>query len=159
MPNVTYRRSTADDAATVFDLVSRSVARLAPTPYSQAVVDTWMTGRAVEDYRADCAGQHLWIAARNGTPVGFAHGVPGEIMRLFVDAGHAGLGIGKGLMQRALMDALPDTSGDVYIDATLNAVPFYQQWGFSVIGTGVFPGRDATLPPIEIAKLHKLFPR
>jgi len=157
MTNVSYRRSNSTDAQTVFELVSRSVSRLAPTPYSQEVVDTWMVGRVASDYHEDCAGEVIWIAELDGKPIGFAHGEAGEVVRLFVDADHTGLGAGAGLMQRALEDALPNKSGKVKIEATLNAVPFYQRWGFAKIGDGVFSGRDNTLPPIDIAILEKVF--
>jgi GNAT superfamily N-acetyltransferase len=116
-----------------------------------------MVGRDVGDYLPDCARQVIWIAEGDDTPIGFAHGEPGEVMRLFVDADHTGLGAGAGLMQRALEDALPDRTGKVRIEATLNAVPFYQKWGFETVGEGVFSGRDASLPPIDVMLLKKQF--
>ncbi|AKS45172.1 Acetyltransferase, GNAT family [Octadecabacter temperatus] len=157
MTHITYRRSTASDAPEVFDLVTRSILRLAPHPYDQGVVDTWMIGRVAEDYRPDCADQCLWIAEVNEKQIGFAHGVLGEVMRLFVDADFVGIGAGAGLMDLALADALQNGSGKVRIDATLNAVPFYKKWGFIEIGTGVFSGRDEELPPIDIVKLERMF--
>lgn len=155
--DVTYRRSTGSDAEAVFALVTASVQRLAPDPYPQEVVDTWMSGRSVEDYRDDCAAQEIWIAEIRQTPIGFSHGVPGEVKRLFVDASHIGKGAGANLMERALRDALPAGSGVVKIDATLNAAPFYRKWGFKEIGRGVFPGRPEDLPQIEIITLEKAF--
>lgn len=137
--------------------MTRSVLRLAPHPYDQGVVDTWMIGRVAEDYRSDCADQCLWIAEMNEKQIGFAHGVLGEVMRLFVDADFVGIGAGAGLMDLALADALQNGLGKVKIDATLNAVPFYKKWGFVEIGTGVFSGRDEELPPIDIVKLEKVF--
>ena len=157
MTSVSYRRSIASDTQAVFELVSRSVVRLAPTPYSQEVVDTWMVGRSADDYLNDCSGQLLWIAELDDKPIGFAHGEPGEIVRLFVDANQTSIGAGTGLMQRALKDALPNGSGKVKIEATLNAVSFYQKWGFEKVGEGVFSGRDENLPPIDIVMLEKVF--
>jgi GNAT superfamily N-acetyltransferase len=116
-----------------------------------------MSGRIAGDYLEDCAGQVIWIAELDDTPIGFAHGEPGEVVRLFVDADHTGRGAGAGLMRRALEDALPDRTGKVRIEATLNAVPFYQKWGFERVGDGVFSGRDASLPPIDVIILEKSF--
>ncbi|MEP3864833.1 MAG: GNAT family N-acetyltransferase [Paracoccaceae bacterium] len=130
---------------------------MAPAPYSQEVVDTWMIGRIADDYLADCAGEIIWIAELDGKPVGFAHGEPGEIIRLFIDADHTGMGAGAGLMQRALEDALPNGTGKVKIEATLNAVPFYQKWGFTKVGESVFSGRDENLPAIDVVILEKQF--
>ena len=157
MTNVSYRRSNSADTQTVFELVSRSVSRLAPKPYSQEVVDTWMVGRVAGDYQEDCTREVIWIAELDGKPIGFAHGEAGEVVRLFVDSDHTGLGAGVGLMQRALEDALPNKGGKIKIEATLNAVPFYQRWGFEKVGDGVFSGRDKTLPPIDVAILEKVF--
>lgn len=157
MKTLTYRRSSASDAELVFGLVANSVSRLSPIPYSQETVDTWMHGRTAEDYRDDCARQVIWIAEQDRIPVGFAHGIPGEVLRLFVKAKSIGLGAGAGLMRRALQDALPNGTGKVRIDATLNAVSFYEKWGFTKVGSSVFSGRSKDLPPIEITKMEKTF--
>lgn len=116
-----------------------------------------MAGRVPADYLADCASGEIWIAEAGQTPVGFSHGVPGEVKRLFVAAGYTGIGAGAGLMQRALKDALTAGGGHVRIEATLNAVPFYRKWGFQKTGRGVFPGRDAGLPDIAVVILEKDF--
>ncbi|MEX0301912.1 MAG: GNAT family N-acetyltransferase [Leisingera sp.] len=154
---IRYRRSRAGDAQAVFDLVSASVRRLAPVPYSQEVVDSWMAGRVPGDYLADCASGAIWIAEAGQAPAGFAHGVPGEVKRLFVAAEHTGKGAGAGLMARALADALPEGTGQVRIEATLNAVPFYARWGFAETGRGVFSGRAPQLPEIDVVILEKRF--
>ena len=149
-----YRRSTLDDAQSVFVLVSASVRRLTPTPYSAEVVATWMSGRVAADYNQDCRNQEIWIAESMGHPIGFSHGVPGEVKRLFVDANHIGKGAGAGLMRLALDDAMAQGTTTVRIEATLNAVPFYQAWGFKEVGHGVFPGRTEDLPAIDVVILE-----
>ncbi|MBN9670630.1 GNAT family N-acetyltransferase [Roseibium aggregatum] len=147
---ITYRRSTADDAEAVFALVGASVRTLSPDPYPREVVATWMAGRASDDYLEDCRNQQIWIAELGSVPIGFAHGVPGELKRLFVDADHAGRGVGAALLERALRDTTPDGHGIVKIEATLNAAPFYEKWGFKEVGRSVFPGRDEGLPQIDV---------
>ncbi|KIC19595.1 MULTISPECIES: GNAT family N-acetyltransferase [unclassified Leisingera] len=154
---LSYRRSQRGDAQAVFDIVSASVSRLAPDPYPQEVVDSWMAGRVPEDYCVDCSSGEIWIAEADRKPVAFAHGVPGEIKRLFVAAGYTGLGAGAGLMQLALDDALTAGTGHVRIEATLNAVPFYGKWGFAETGRSVFSGRDSALPGIDVVILEKVF--
>lgn len=153
---ISYRRSTADDTQAVFDLVTASVRRLAPVPYSQEVIDTWMVGRKVEDYQLDCAQGLVWLAETGGRPVGFSQGEPSEVKRLFVDADFTGLGIGAGLMERALDDARSGNRKAIVIEATLNAVPFYKKWGFVEVSEGIFPGREG-LPPIRIVRLSACF--
>ncbi len=46
--DVIYRRSTAEDAEAVFHLIAGSVRHLAPEPYSQEVIDTWMAGADID---------------------------------------------------------------------------------------------------------------
>lgn len=150
--SISYRRSTFDDTPAVFNLVTASVRRLAPDPYSQEVIDTWMVGRKVEDYQPDCEQGCVWLAEVDGRPVGFSQGEPGEVKRLFVDADFVGLGIGAELMERALEDARSGDKKTIVIEATLNAVPFYKKWGFDVVSEGIFPGREG-LPPIRIVRL------
>lgn len=146
---ISYRRAQEKDAKAVFDLVSASVAGLAPDPYPAEVVATWMTGRSVADYVADCQSQEIWIAEDGANPIGFSHGVPGEVVRLFVAASQTGKGIGVGLFERALIDARVNWEGPGTIEATLNAVPFYKKFGFVEVGASVFGGRGADLPAIE----------
>lgn len=151
------RRSARPDASTVFSLTSAAVARLAPDPYPQDVVAAWMAGRSPADYAEACAAGEIWLAETPEGPAGFANAVPGELIRLFVDARCHGSGIGTALMQRALLDAIPSGGGTVRIDATLNAVPFYRRWGFQARGRGCFPGREG-LPQIEVVHLAAEFP-
>lgn len=156
IPNITYRRSNAEDRAAVFSLVSASTRRLAPIPYSQEVVDSWMHGRTIEDYRSDCEKGLIWIAELEEQAIGFSHGEAGEVKRLFVSADFVGYGVGAALMKLALEDARSNGTKEVIIEATLNAVPFYKKWGFIEIGDGVFPGRE-NLPPIKIVRLKASF--
>lgn len=154
---VTYRRSAGSDAEAVYAVVLSSVSRLCPEPYSQEVVRTWMDGRIAEDYREDCRDGLLWLAERSGKVMGFSHGEPGEVKRLFVSSDAVGLGVGKVLMEKALADAQGENTQTVVIDATLNAASFYEKWGFRRTGSGVFPGREG-LPPIEIVTMKRFAP-
>jgi GNAT superfamily N-acetyltransferase len=154
-----YRRSRAGDAQAVFELTRKSVRKLSPAFYTADAVETWMTGRDAQTYHADCASGSMTIAEVDGAPAGFSHAEPGEIIRLFVDVDYTGLGIGAELMRRALGDALPRGSGLVKIDATLNAVPFYEKWGFATVGKSVFPGRGSELPEIDVVMMEQHFDR
>jgi len=145
-----YRRSTTADAGAVFDLTAAAIAPLAPDPYPEKVVYTWMTGRTPETYRMDCAAGSLWIAEIDGRPAGFCHAVPGEVVRLFVAPQFGGKGVGRTLMTLALADARAGWNGPIRIDATLNAVSFYRQWGFVERADGTFPGRSRDLPEIAV---------
>lgn len=157
MASTIYRRSTASDAQIVFDLTAKSVSALSPTFYSADVVETWMAGRSPETYRDACARKAMTIAETDGEASGYSHAVPGEIVRLFVDVRFTGIGIGAELMRRALRDALSGGSDHVKIEATLNAAPFYEKWGFVRVGRSVYAGRGPDLPAIDTILMEKQF--
>ena len=157
MVDFTFRNSRGSDAQTVFALTNKSVIGLARQHYSKDVVDSWMAGRSAETYQDDCDNGAIVIAEADGIPVGFVHAVPGEIVRLFVDAAYAGRGLGSRLMQKGLDMAVPKEGGTVKIDATLNAVPFYQKFEFSEVGRSVFPGRGNDLPVIDVVVMERQF--
>jgi GNAT superfamily N-acetyltransferase len=157
LSNITFRKSQGTDAQAVFDLTNISVRGTASTHYPAEVIDTWMSGRSVEHYQSDCENAALIIAEVDGIIAGYAHAIPGEIVRLFVDPTQSGIGLGSGLMNRALETAIPTGGGCVKIDATLNAVSFYQKFEFTEVGRSVFPGRDNDLPPIEVVVMERHF--
>ncbi len=104
--DISYRRSTAQDTTAVFAITKGAIQRLAPTPYAPEVVATWMVNRSPEYYQRACASGEIWIAEISGMPVGYSQGVPGEIVRLFVNGIGSGRGIGRNLMNKALAQAL-----------------------------------------------------
>lgn len=154
---IVCRRSVEKDAEAVVELLRTSVLHLAPGTYSQAVIDTWMVGVSVDDFQSECSNAQLWIAERETTPVGFSQAIPGEIVRLFVDSSCVGQGIGSALMNHALKDAVPFGAGTAKIVALLNAVDFYKKWGFRELERSVLPGREASLPSIDIVNMSKVF--
>lgn len=154
---VDYRRSRAGDAKAVFEIIPRCVEDLAPAPYPQEVVDSWMEGRSVSDYKGDCANGAIWIAEANGQPIGFGHGAPGVIRRLFVLPDYAGRGIGTQLLDLALKDARANNETTVRVAATLNGASFYEPWGFRTLHKDVFQERPRHLPPIEVMVMQASF--
>nr|WP_285895563.1 GNAT family N-acetyltransferase [Epibacterium ulvae] len=146
---------------------------MSPSPYAPEVVATWMANRSPDYYKAACAAGAVWIAELDREPVGYSQGVPGEILRLFVASQASGRGIGRGLMKKALAQALqralvggytqpvqetvPSTTRCVRVSSSLGAVCFYQKWGFREVARGSVPGREA-LPAIEIVRMEAEFP-
>ncbi|MEM6500035.1 MAG: GNAT family N-acetyltransferase [Pseudomonadota bacterium] len=153
--SISVRRSNAEDAAAVFRLMSTSVQNLTPKPYSKAVIDSWMHGVEVNSYHNVCSEGKIWIAEVGKAAVGFAQGIPGEIKYLFVDVTHAGRGIGHSLMEHAWRDARNGPQAKIEILALLNAVPFYEKWGFRGVERTTLPDRGEGLPSIEIFKMEK----
>ena len=74
-----------------------------------------------------------------GTVIGFVHTLPGEINRLFIRPGYAGSGIGRQLLLAGIKSARTGYTGPIYLASSLNAVPFYEHFGFRVLERGYFP--------------------
>ncbi len=109
-----------------------------------------MGARTAETYCADCASGRITIAEQAGRVVGYVDAVPGEIIRLFIRPECSGKGLGQQLMEFGLASATAEGHDKIKIEATLNAVPFYERFGFRVVGQSVFSSERADYP--EIAK-------
>jgi ribosomal protein S18 acetylase RimI-like enzyme len=109
-PPVSYRRGLAEDAPALIALVVRcdaTHAEWAPAgwapPTGDAAADSAKLARRIADPDVD-----VIVAVRDGAPVGFASVRPGEgpgqghLSNLFVDPSHWGIGIGRGLLARAV---------------------------------------------------------
>ncbi|MBT3373681.1 MAG: GNAT family N-acetyltransferase [Rhodospirillaceae bacterium] len=69
----------------------------------------------------------------------------GEIHAFFIDPEQKRQGIGRLLWQKLLERAQDRQLVELYLDADPNAVPFYQDLGFVVVGSkpsGSIPGRE-----------------
>jgi len=149
------RPAVAGDAEAVFQVTRDSVAGLATTHYTPAQIAGWMGDRTPATYREACAGGRIRVAEQDGRVVGFVDAVPGEITRLFLLPGAAGLGLGRRLMEEGLAMAREGHDGPLRIEATLNAVAFYKRFGFREVGRGHFGGRQGEWPPIEVVYLER----
>ena len=63
----------------------------------------------------------------------------------------AGRGLGRFLMELGLQLARDGHTGPVVIEATLNAVVFYERFGFKTVKFHNFEGRKGDWPAIQTA--------
>lgn len=155
MPDsIIIRPACTADADAIADLTQRSVEGLAHGHYSQAQIEGWTRGRGAEYYRAAIAAGRMHVAEDAGRLVGFVDAVPGEVTRLFILPEVAGRGLGRRLMDIGLVEARRGHVGKLRIEATRNAVAFYEKFGFAVTGHGLF-SRGAGNPDIEIVHMEE----
>ncbi len=64
--------------------------------------------------------------------------VPSELMALFIAPKFSGLGLGRTLGELAIKLAQQNSSGDVLLESTVNAAPFYENLGFKEVSRGTF---------------------
>ncbi|MFN0041773.1 MAG: GNAT family N-acetyltransferase [Alphaproteobacteria bacterium] len=148
----TLRPARAEDAAAIVEVTQLSVEGLARGHYSGAQIEGWTRGRDASYYRAAIALGRMHVAELDGRLVGFVDSVPGEVTRLFILPEIARRGLGRRLMELGLVEARKGHAGKLRIEATRNAVAFYERFGFAVTGHGIF-SRGAGNPDIEIVQM------
>lgn len=154
MTDIAIRPARESDAEAMLEITARSVEGLAKAHYSPAQIKLWTEGRTPEYYRAAIGKGRAHVAEQGGRVVGFVDSEPGELTRLFILPEAAGKGLGARLMEVGLAEAKRGhAGGPLRIEATRNAVPFYEKFGFRVTGHGTFTRGEGN-PPIEIVKME-----
>ncbi len=128
--NLRLRKALPRDAPSIHRLHIRSVRTLCRGHYSQEQIDAWLKDRGPESYHDGINRDEMYIAESKGVIAGFGHALSGEIRAIFVDPDFTNRGIGKDLLRRGIEMARQEHSGPVKLEATLNAVSFYQKSGF-----------------------------
>ncbi|MCU9849971.1 GNAT family N-acetyltransferase [Defluviimonas sp. WL0024] len=129
--NLVIRPARAGDGASVFEITRDSVAGLAGDFYSEQQIINWMGERTPEFYENLISHGRMFVAVReDGRAVGFVDTVPGEVTRMFILPEAAGQGLGSHLLALGIAKASEGFSGPITVEATLNAVRFYEKHGF-----------------------------
>jgi len=126
----TVRRAAPKDAQAVDALHKASVRALCAKVYSTRQIEAWLGGRSPADYcRAMIAGETMLVAERGGQVVGFAWVKEEMLVGLYVDPVR-GRGAGPTLLRSAEQHVRDEGAAILSLQATLNAVAFYQRHGF-----------------------------
>jgi GNAT superfamily N-acetyltransferase len=146
--NLTIRPAIPSDAHRIHELHVASVHALCAPSYDQAVVDGWLKGRSAEGYLLGISGGAIFIAEAASEIVGFCEAVPGEVRAVFVEPQWVGKGVGRVLLSHALSLASSGHSGPVRLESTLNALTFYEHFGFRQIGRATVRRNDVDVPVV-----------
>jgi GNAT superfamily N-acetyltransferase len=130
-----------------------SVERLCTADYSAEQIAMWLDGRSPQTYREAIVGGNVWLAQNDGIQ-GFVEVDGHEVSKLFIRGSGARQGIGRLLLEKALQQIRDAGHSRAYLEATLTAEKFYQQFGFRKIGEGTF-SRGNSLVSIEIIKMER----
>ncbi len=117
--------------------------------YSPIEIRAWLLGRHPQAYwQAVLAGEDYWIADYDGTPIGFASKRQDELLSLFVAPAWQRSGVGS------LLLGYKDRLGEIWqLKATLNAVGFYQRFGFQTIATAYQEKRRVRIPYVHMQRI------
>jgi GNAT superfamily N-acetyltransferase len=142
------RAARKDDSGRIHDLHSRSVRELWPGHYTAAQIEGWIAGRTPEGYLPAVLLGEIFVAERGSRLVGFGHARRGSVEAIFVEPEAAGTGVGRALVQRAVLEARRGHAGPIRLTATLNAVGFYERLGFVQVERKVVRKGDIALPVV-----------
>ncbi|WP_307814585.1 GNAT family N-acetyltransferase [Glycomyces sp. YM15] len=137
--DIEFRSSRADEAPLISDLAMRSKAHWGySAEFLEAIRDELTYSPQV------CASGTLVVAERSDRLVGFYHlieSVPeSRLESLFIDPPAIGTGVGRALLQRALLAAEGIGARTVTLEADPNAASFYARFG--AVRTGEIPSES-----------------
>jgi putative acetyltransferase len=137
---VKIRPATEADVDAIAEAHVDSILTLGPAAYDPAIVNAWATPRSGASYlKAMQRGETFFVAVERDVVLGFSsHRVDGDRHRtaIYVRGIAARRKIGSRLLGRAIDAARSLGASDVWVDASLLAVPFYRQNGFTDLGPG-----------------------
>jgi putative acetyltransferase len=136
-----------------------SVLHFGPAVYPPEVVMEWAESARSPGAFLDAMleGERFFVAVdETGDVVGFS----GYVVRdgkhrtgVYIDGVVAAHGIGRALIDRAIAEAAHNGAEEIHIDASLNAVRFYERRGFVRVAEGRHVLRDGT--PMQCVQMVK----
>jgi GNAT superfamily N-acetyltransferase len=127
------RSATLDDSERIHRIHTTAVRTLCSPQYAVEVVDGWLENRSPQGYQRSIESGAMFVAELEGQTAGFGEATVGEVVAVFVDPAFGGRGIGRVLLEHALGLARAGGRGSVRLESTLNAVGFYERFGFRVV--------------------------
>ena len=126
------REAVIEDAQELRELHRRAVMALCREAYTQEQLDGWVGAVSLARYRQRIEDHRSWVALNGTRIVGYVRWNPktNELCSIFVDPDSARHGIATKLMHVAVEDAGSRGVEDMWLDASLNAVPFYEALGW-----------------------------
>jgi GNAT superfamily N-acetyltransferase len=132
--SLSIRKAMRADAPRLHELHTTSVRTLCSGHYAPEVIDGWLLNRRPQGYLPPIQRGDIFVAEYGSTIVGFGEAVPGVVIAVYVDPIAVKCHVGSAIMHHALDIAQRGHVGPVRLEATLNAVGFYQRFGFHEVG-------------------------
>lgn len=148
---VGIRSAMPEDAQRIHELHLAAVRALCANYYAPEIVEGWLANRSAQGYLLGIRSGAVVVAELRSRVVGFGEGVPGEVVAVFVDPEFVNRGIGSVLLEHALRLA-QEHRGPVRLESTLNAVEFYERFGFSQIERSVVRRNQVEVPVVVMQR-------
>jgi putative acetyltransferase len=144
-PPFQLRPGRPDDALPILEAQRSAIRQTAASAYRPAIIDEWaptvIVRERVEKFQRWIErGEELIVVATDSTGkiIGFGSIVPtnSELRAVYVDAANGGRGVGRALLARLEELAREAALTELRMDASINAVPFYEANGFISLEPG-----------------------
>ena len=126
------RKATIDDAADLISLHTRSVLGLCRDDYTLDQLQYWLSFSTLEKYQMRLENHRSFVAEFNGKIIGYVRWNPNtnELCSIFVDPDYVRQGVASALIEVAYQDARSHGVDEMWLFASLTAVPFYLAIGW-----------------------------
>jgi 8-oxo-dGTP pyrophosphatase MutT (NUDIX family)/GNAT superfamily N-acetyltransferase len=129
------RFATPDDAEELARIRNAAIRSLASAAYSEEQIEYWLQSLAAPGFSVGSPGKVTLLEEIDGRAAGFGQldTETGQVERVYVAPEFARRGVASRLLERIEQAARQSGLARVYVDATLNAVPFYENAGYSTL--------------------------
>jgi GNAT superfamily N-acetyltransferase len=136
---VEIRKASLADASASFDIRREAIHAQCVGHYPADVLDLWTAGTMSEAFALRVADHfHVAVVGEQVVGTGMIDLATGKIDAVFVLPGYMGRGIGRALMAHLESLAVSEGLGQLELESTLNAAPFYRGLGYEGESVSVY---------------------
>lgn len=134
---VQIREGVPEDESRITEAHVASVRGVDESAYDDDELAVWESGAASTSYALDDAATVFLVAEDDRKVAGFAEASVDEadLNKLYVDPSYQHRGIAMSLSDEIDRRLRSQGVGAVYVEASVNAVPFYKRVGYEEVGT------------------------
>lgn len=130
----TIRPGGPEDAADIARLFYQTIHEINSRDYSAEQIVAWAPENMdLDRWRESLTGKSVFVAEAAGRILGFAELEPsGHIDRFYCHSEYQGIGIGSGLLEQLVEEAVAAGISRLFAEASITARPFFERHGFAV---------------------------
>lgn len=133
---IEFREAVAEDVDAIERLQRDAIRHGTGDHYEAEAIEAWAGAFNRDGFAGKVEKSEVWVAEDEGRTVGYVSLDPStfEVDSVYVAPESAGRGIGRALVEHILEVAREHRLQNVWLDASLNSIPFYERMGFVVTG-------------------------
>lgn len=152
------REGNPGDTDEITEVHVASVRGITTPAYTDEELTVWESGAASTSYALDDPETVFLVADHGGEIAGFAEASSdeAELDKLYVSPTHQDRGIATSLSNEIDLRLRSRGVDTVYVEASLNAVPFYERVGYDQVGTHQIPiTADGISVELDVVDMEK----